>query len=126
MEKEKKDPVALVVDDDPDMLSTLIGCLEAAGYVVLAANSRDEVENLSNEAERVDVLVTDMFLGDGWGGQVAFRVKQAHPESGVVFISGRTHEDPVLRHGIQDHMVFLEKPFTFTELKEAVLRARAV
>ena len=82
------------------------------------------MENLASEAARIDVLVTDIFLGDGWGGQVAVRVRQHHPELGVVFISGRAHEDPILRHGIQDHMVFLEKPFTYQALSEAVSRAR--
>lgn len=118
-------PVALVVDDDPDILGTLVGCLEAVGYEVLAANSRDEVEKIADEAVRIDVLVTDIFLGDGWGGEVAVRVRHGRPELGVVFISGRAREDPVLRHGIQEHMVFLEKPFTFEALTEAVLRARS-
>lgn len=122
---KSRNPVALVVDDDPDMLVTLVRCLESAGYHVLAAGSGDEVERMAAEADRIDVLVTDMYLGDGWGGQVAFRVQQTHPGSGVVFISGHTREDPVLRHGIQDHMVFLEKPFTLDELAEAVLRARS-
>jgi DNA-binding NtrC family response regulator len=124
-ETNPKPPVALVVDDDPDMLGTLVGCLEAVGYEVLAANSRDEVDRLTDEADRIDVLVTDIFLGDGWGGQVAVRVRRDHPGLGVVFISGHAHEDPVLRHGIQEHMVFLEKPFTFEALTEAVQRARS-
>lgn len=125
METSPKLPVALVVDDDPDMLGTLVRCLEADGYEVLAAQSRDEVESIADEADWIDVLVTDIFLGDGWGGEVAVRVRQDHPELAVVFISGRAHEDPVLRHGIQEHMVFLEKPFTFSALTEAVLRARS-
>ena len=125
METNPKVPVALVVDDDPEMLGTLVRCLEADGYEVLAANSRDEVESIANEADRIDVLVTDIFLGDGWGGEVAVRVRQDHPELAVVFISGRAQEDPVLRHGIQEHMVFLEKPFTYSALTEAVLRARS-
>ena len=125
METNPKPSVALVVDDDPDMLGTLARCLEADGYEVLAANSRDEVESIVSEADRIDVLVTDIFLGDGWGGELAVRVRQDHPEIAVVFISGRAHEDPVLRHGIQGNMVFLEKPFTYSALTEAVLRARS-
>ena len=101
METSPKLPVALVVDDDPDMLGTLVRCLESDGYEVLAAQSRDEVESIADEADWIDVLVTDIFLGDGWGGEVAVRVRQDHPELAVVFISGRAHEDPVLRHGIQ-------------------------
>jgi FixJ family two-component response regulator len=54
---------------------------------------------------------------------LAFRLQEEHPKLAVVFISGRAGEDPILRHGIQDHMVFMEKPFTMVELAEAVRKA---
>jgi FixJ family two-component response regulator len=93
-------------------------------YTVLAARSRGEAEGLLEATDRVDVLVTDIFLGDGWGGELAFRLQERHPNLAVVFISGRVGEDPILRHGIQDHMVFVEKPFTKVQLSEAVSEAQ--
>jgi FixJ family two-component response regulator len=66
---------------------------------------------------------TYIYLGVGWGGELAFRLQEEHPRLAVVFISGRAGEDPILRHGIQDHMVFMEKPFTMVELAEAVRKA---
>ena len=46
------------------------------------------------------------------------------PESGSGVHFWRAGEDPILRHGIQDHMVFLEKPFTMVELVGALNKAR--
>lgn len=117
-------PVAIAVDDDPQILGLIVRCLETEGFTVLPAHSRAEAEGLLENTGTVHVLVTDIFLGDGWGGDLAFRLQEKHPNLAVVFISGRAGEDPILRHGIQDHMVFLEKPFTMVELAEAVKKAQ--
>jgi DNA-binding NtrC family response regulator len=116
-------PVALAVDDEPQILRLIVRCLEAEGFQVLAAHSRAEAEQVAESADTVDALVTDIFLGDGWGGELAFHLQEQHPNLAVVFISGMVGDDPVLRHGIQNHMVFVEKPFTMIELAEAVGKA---
>lgn len=117
-------PVAVAVDDEPQILGLIVRCLEMEGFAVMAAHSRTEAEELLETSGTVHVLVTDIFLGDGWGGDLAFRLREEHPGLAVVFISGRAGEDPILRHGIQDHMVFLEKPFTLVELADAVKKAQ--
>ena len=116
-------PIALAVDDDPQVLRLIVRCLESEKFEVFAAHSRTEAEKISEDLESVDLLVTDIFLGDGWGGELAFRLQEEHPDLAVVFISGRAGEDPILRHGIQEHMVFLEKPFTLVSLADAVHQA---
>ncbi len=116
-------PVALAVDDEAQVLRFIVRCLQSEGFEVLAAHSRAEAEQAAEKARSIDVLVTDIFLGDGWGGELAFKLQEEHPRLAVVFISGRAGEDPILRHGIQKHMVFVEKPFTIVELAEAVRKA---
>lgn len=118
-----KAPIALAVDDEPQMLRLIIRSLESEGFETLQAHSRAEAEKVVEDIDTIDVLVTDIFLGDGWGGELAFRLQEEHPNLAVVFISGRAADDPILIHGIQDHMVFLEKPFTLVELAEAVRKA---
>ena len=116
-------PIALAGDDEPQILRLIVRTLESEGFKVLAAHSRSEAEKVVEEIDAIDVLVTDIFLGDGWGGELAFRLQEEHPNLAVVFISGMAANDPILRHGIQDHMVFLEKPFSLVELAEAVRKA---
>lgn len=120
MDAHLKLPVALAVDDEPQVLKLIVQGLSNRGFTVLSAHSRAEAEEIAEGLEHIDALVTDIFLGDGWGGELAFRLKERHPRMAVVFISGLVAEDPILRHGIQDHMIFLEKPFTLVELAEAV------
>ncbi len=116
-------PVALAVDDEPQVLRLVVRCLQSEGFEVWAAQSRNEAERAAERADSIDLLVTDIFLGDGWGGELAFRLQEEYPNLAVIFISGRIGEDPILRHGIQEHMVFLEKPFTIVELAAAAKRA---
>ena len=123
MDSRPKTPVALAVDDEPQVLRLMVRCLQSEGFEVLAAHSRAEAEQTVEGTEAIDVLVTDIFLGDGWGGELAFKLREEHPTLAVVFISGRAGEDPILRHGIQEDMVFLEKPFTLVELADAVREA---
>jgi CheY-like chemotaxis protein len=123
VESQTLPPVALAVDDDPQILRLIVRGLGAEGFDVRAAQSRAEAEQAVEDAGSIDLLVTDIFLGDGWGGDLAFRLQEKYPKLAVVFISGRAGEDPILRHGIQDHMVFLEKPFTLVQLAEAVTKA---
>jgi len=123
MESHPGPPVALAVDDDPQVLRVIVRCLQSEGFEVLSAHSRAEAERTAEKVGSIDVLVTDIFLGDVWGGELAFRLQEEHPNLAVVFVSGMAGEDPVLRHGIQDHMVFLEKPFTILGLAEAVRKA---
>jgi two-component system cell cycle sensor histidine kinase/response regulator CckA len=120
-----KGPVALAVDDEPQILRLIVRCLEFEGFQVLTAHSRAEAEQAVEDAGSIDVLVTDIFLGDGWGGELAFTLREERPTLPVVFISGRAAEDPILRHGIQEDMVFLEKPFTIVALADAVRKAMA-
>ena len=120
MKTDQRPQVALVVDDEPSVLRLIVRGLQTGGFKVLAAQSRAEAERTAETVEAIDVLVTDIFLGDGWGGELAFRLQEKNPNLAVVFISGRAGEDPVLRHGIQEHMVFLEKPFTIGGLTDAV------
>lgn len=125
METHRKLRVALAVDDEPQVLRLIVRCLESEEFQVHSARSRAEAEQICEEVGRIDLLVTDIFLGDGWGGELAFRLQEERPTLAVVFVSGRVGEDPVLKHGVQEHMVFLEKPFTMVGLSQAVRKAMA-
>ena len=68
----------------------------------------------------IDLLVTDLVLPDGSGGDVAARITALRPTIRVLFVSGYT-DDPTLRRGIfESEVEFLSKPFTPTRLAARV------
>ena len=113
-------PTILLVDDDEAFLSVFVQGLRTRGFEVIAARSDEEARSLIDDLPRIDVLVTDLNLGDGWGGQLAFAVKARNPDLPVIYISGYTEEDELLRFGVQGHMNFLGKPFSVAELADVV------
>ena len=114
----------LVVEDEASVLRVTKRILEQAGYRVLSAASVSEAVAVARSAPGlIELLLTDLVLPDGGGGDVAARVAQLRPEIRVLCMSGYT-DDPALRHGISASEVeFLAKPFAPEQL---VVRVREV
>jgi CheY-like chemotaxis protein len=75
-------PVALVADDDADILELLGLRLERAGYEVIAAH--DGVEALAAaEAHAIDVAVIDVMM-PGIDGHEVVRRLRARPETATI------------------------------------------
>jgi two-component system response regulator HydG len=84
-------PLVLVVDDDPDLCSTLWDLLREEGYrVALAHDDRTAEEQLRDSAHRV--VLIDMKLPHGDGGAVFRLVRQANPQARTVVITGHRAE----------------------------------
>jgi DNA-binding response OmpR family regulator len=109
---------ALVVDDDPQVLSYLGQVLEGAGYqVVASSNFRDAREQI--DLHKPGIVVADVRLGDFNGIQLGMLAKSARPDVHVVIISG--WDDTVLRHEAAElGAVYLQKPFEASELLSAL------
>ena len=59
--------LVLVVDDDPDILQTLVLCLSSEGYrVLMAANGKEALDILDSEHPSVILLDLMMPVMDGW------------------------------------------------------------
>jgi DNA-binding NtrC family response regulator len=112
----------LVVDDEPDMLSTCRKFLEREGYdVAVAENGRDGVEQVSSF--RPDLVITDLKMPGLDGMEVLRRTKEDHPDTMVMMFTGfGTIEDAVeaMKEGAFD---FITKPFSPDHLLIAVQRA---
>lgn len=107
----------LLVEDDAELLGVLSAGLQLHGFEVTTASSaRGALEMVPGSGLRFDVMVTDIELGDGWGASLAVHLQPHQPDMKVVFMSGHVSHDPLLREGIQDHMVFLAKPFSVRHL----------
>ena len=111
----------LLVDDDAAILRVFGPGLTRYGFDVTTAGSFQEaLDRASEPGPPLDALVIDINLQDGWGARLALAISPLHPTAEVVYISGATTTDPILREGIEDHMTFLGKPFDIEQLAEAL------
>jgi signal transduction histidine kinase/CheY-like chemotaxis protein len=109
-------PLALVVDDDADVMRALVDCLADEYRVVTAAEGQ---QGLTLAVRlRPDVIITDIGM-PGMRGDALVQAIRAHAElaaTPVVILTGRSHERlrvPLLRQGAQDYVT---KPFEIDEL----------
>lgn len=111
----------LLVDDDEAIRRIYGTALSREGFQVVTAESVEAAgEVVDAQPLPFDAAVIDLVLPDGWGSSLAFSLREMQPDVRIIYMSGFTTTDPILRDGIEDHMVFLEKPFTLQELLEAI------
>ncbi len=116
----------LVVEDDEDLTSTLIGVLGGSGYQVIAA-ADGRVAMRAFHRDRPDLVVLDIGLPEIDGWEVLRRIRDASEVPILLLSSRRDESDKVrgLRGGADD---YLTKPFSPRELVarvQALLRRSA-
>ncbi len=114
----------LLVEDDDDMRASCREVLEMAGHVVLEASSAKEAGPILNN-ETVDLIVTDLRMPDGGGEEVLREVKALCPGTPVLVVTAYPAAESAIeafRGGVADYLL---KPFTATQLIEAINRALA-
>lgn len=112
-----RDPLVLVVEDEPSQREVLSYNLKAEGYQVLIAEAGDEALTLAREAEP-DLILLDWMLPEVSGIEVCrqLKAKPATARIPVIMLSARSEEvDRVrgLETGADDYMV---KPYSVVEL----------
>ncbi len=114
----------LVVEDDPDVRDLAVRLLGELGYHTLEAGDGAAALSVFDDAERISLLVTDVVLPGGMGGdQLAKKIKALRPSVGVLYMSGYS-ENAVLNHGKLDaDLHLLQKPFRKNELARKVNEA---
>ena len=120
----------LVIEDEPDILASVLAALESEGFEVIGAeNGRIGVALAF--AERPDLILCDVSMPelDGYG---VLRALQQFPETvntPFIFLSARSERADVragMNLGADDYLV---KPFSVSELFDAIharLRTRSV
>ncbi len=111
----------LVVDDDQDTADLFVYLLQTKGYTALCANSLKEALNMCTA--HIDLLITDLFLGDGLGSELLTRLMYLPV---TILITGGD-DFPSMRYpGFDDYLVkpvdinlFLETVQSCLDLREA-------
>jgi len=110
-------PTVLVVDDEAGARAFLERVLTEEGYQVLLATDGEAALNILRSTKRkVAVVVTDLVMPGMGGHAFALEVGKLPSPPPVLYISA--YEKP------QGEMLkrFLQKPFSITDLTQAVAR----
>jgi len=113
--------VVLIVEDNALIRLDMAESLDAMGLTVLEAGSAEEALDLCNSGQHVDVLVTDINLGNGatgWDVGRAFWLREPLP---VIYMSG--NPDNPLRH--VPASAFIAKPCPPPAVVDTCLRLHA-
>ena len=110
----------LVVEGDPSLRELMKRALHQEGHAIAAVGTAADTLRASDGARPpFDVVIIDMVLLDRSGPALARALRRRHPTVGLVYASGYGEYTGVDR----DPGCFLSKPFTPTELGDAVQRA---
>jgi PAS domain S-box-containing protein len=127
VEAEKTIPsgseTVLVVEDDENILGLIRGILERLGYHLLAARTPGQALAIARQhGGPVALLVTDVVMPEMNGRELQRQVSALLPGIKTLFMSGYT-ADVISRRGVEDEGgLFLQKPFTITDIAQKVRR----
>jgi DNA-binding NtrC family response regulator len=113
-------PTILLVEDNDAIRSLIIAILESGYDVLPAADSVEGIAVATEAAGTICMAVCDVNLAGGSGPALIERIAPLHPGMKTIFISGGPRSDEFDRS--DRDVVFLQKPFRPSELRETVER----
>jgi two-component system cell cycle sensor histidine kinase/response regulator CckA len=108
----------LVVDDEYFVRALLVPALTKHGYDVLtASDGKEGMAVFFEQAEQIDLIVTDITMPGLNGVEMIEKIRRIHPGARVLFISGNSDELPAWA---ATSCGFLLKPFRVSRFMSAV------
>jgi two-component system, cell cycle sensor histidine kinase and response regulator CckA len=115
----------LVVEDEDAVRRLIVDLLQDSGYDVLeAANAEEAMAIGAGYAGAIHLLLTDMVMPGMNGRKLAEGLRNLHPESKVLLVSGYS-ESLVSADPLDKSIRYLQKPFTPEHLTRVVNEAIA-
>ncbi len=105
----------LIVDDEPNILSSVGSALERMGHAVVRAESAAAGEKAIDDS--IDVALLDVWLGDGDGLELLARIKRSFPRVECVMISGHAEIGTAVSAVKSGAYDFLEKPLSLDKIE---------
>ncbi len=112
----------LLVEDDRAIATVITEALDDEGFAVSTCASIAR-RNAMLEAERYDVMLTDVILEDGDGLASMDAVRQLAPDMPVIVLSAQNTLDTAVRASETEAFEYFPKPFDLDELSQAVRQA---
>ena len=108
----------LLVEDEDMVRSVAERALTRQGYTVITANDGEQGLARMAQAEKVDLLISDVVMPGMDGPAMVRAIRANNPNIPVLFMSGYAEEQ--LRKSIDiENVAFLPKPFSVNQLAEA-------
>ncbi len=118
---QKGHETLLLVDDEDIIADVGQEMLTAMGYKVLLARSGQEaIETYQKNRDKVDLVILDMIMPDMGGGKVYDTLKEINPDIMVLLSSGYSingQATEILERGCDG---FIQKPFSMSQLSQAI------
>lgn len=121
-------PVVLVVDDEPEVVSVVLGALRSASLTAVGAASAAEALAILRATPGIAVVLTDVRMAGTDGIALLAEVLALRDDrlaTEVVVMSGHGSVETVARAMRGGAVDFLAKPFVLGELRDVVSRALA-
>lgn len=111
-----------IVDDDPEMRSSLATLLSAVGY---RAETYDSAETflICASSCKARCLVIDINLGDITGVELAQQLSADGLKWPIIFMSGHDDDTVKAQASAVGPIAFLHKPFRANDLIDAIKKA---
>ena len=115
-------PMALVVDDEPEVLSAMVDLFQILGYRVRFAGCGGKALELLRQAPDVEVLCTDVLMPRMDGVTLARKARACKPDIKVLLVSGSPDTVAELHGGEPGEFDLLMKPVLLSEVAIALRR----
>jgi len=110
----------LVVDDNPDVLTSIAYTLRPLGYDILKASSGKQCLDIL-KTQKVDIILLDIMMPEGDGWDVASKIRE-HPKwrsLPIIFVTARA-DDMSTSLGSLCSEEYIIKPFEPQDLIRAI------
>jgi two-component system, cell cycle sensor histidine kinase and response regulator CckA len=108
-----KGETILLVEDEEVVRQPAGRFLGNAGYRMLVAENAETALSLAtNQAEKIDLLLTDVVMPGMTGKELAAKLLIDRPELKVIYISGYSEDVIVHQGAVERGVILVQKPFT--------------
>ena len=111
----------LLVEDEPSLREMISGYLRQTGFTIIdAANGVEGLKKAESHEGHIDLVITDVIMPGMGGRELSDRLRQTHPSTPVLFMSGYTDDASIHRGVSERHNYYIEKPFELNSLARKV------
>ena len=114
----------LVVEDEEQVRELVIEMLETHGYHVLeASNGKEAISIYNKNRDSINLILTDVVMPEMGGKKLIQSLNNFKEGTKVLYMSGYT-DNIIGHHGVlNEGVVFLQKPFTLSNLSQKVRKS---